>query len=175
MEHIKQWQIGGGIFTIIIGTLLHFAYKWTGECPFISYFVPINESIWEHQKLLFTPVVLFTVIELLAYGKSISNFIPVKVLSLIIGIFVIIISFYTYSGAIGHNCLAADIGTFILGVLASYLFSNHFLNTELFTSPSWQFLSYVLFAMLTYFFITFTLSPPHIAMFRNPVTNSYGR
>lgn len=175
MEHIKQWQIAGAIFTIMLGTLLHFTYKWSGKCPFVSYFAPINESIWEHQKLLFTPVVLFTVIELLAYGKSIRNFLPVKVLSIIIGIFVIIISFYTYSGVIGQNCLAADVGIFILGVLASYWFSNHFLNTDFFTSPSWQFVSYVLLALLIYFFATFTLSPPHIAMFRDPVTNSYGR
>ena len=175
MEHIKQWQIAGAIFTIIVGTLLHFVYEWSGRNELVAYIAPINESIWEHQKLLFTPVVLFSIIELFVYGKYIPNFIPVKVLSILIGILVIIASYYTYSGILGHNCLISDIGTFILGVLASYLFSNHFLNTDFFTAPGWRFASFVLFALLIFCFGTFTLNPPHIAMFEDSVTHTYGK
>lgn len=175
MESIKLYQIAGAIFSIIVGTLLHFVYAWSGKNALVAYIAPINESIWEHQKLLFTPVLLFAIFELFAYGKYIPNFFPVKILSILVGIFVIIASYYTYSGIIGHNCLIADIGTFILGVLASYAFSNHFLQTDQFTSSGWRFVSFILLALLIFCFGTFTLNPPHIAMFEDSVTHTYGK
>ena len=51
-KEITLWQVGGLTFTAVFGTLLHFAYEWTG----FKFFAPvsgINESTWEHMKLLF--------------------------------------------------------------------------------------------------------------------------
>ena len=44
-----------------MGTLLHFLFDWTGGNAVVALFSAVNESIWEHLKLLFYPMVLFAV------------------------------------------------------------------------------------------------------------------
>lgn len=175
MEHLKQWHIAGSIFTLILGTLLHFAYDWSGNNEFVSYLAPINESIWEHQKLLFTPMILFTIIELFTYGKDLPNFLPVKVLSILIGIAVIIASYYTYTGIIGQGFLIADIGTFVLGTLVAYLFSYHFLQTTCFSSQLSRIVMLILLVLLILGFVIFTVNPPRIPLFQDAPSGTYGR
>ena len=41
------------IFAMILGSLLHFTYEWSNENSFVGSFSAINESTWEHLKLLF--------------------------------------------------------------------------------------------------------------------------
>ena len=40
---------------VVLGCLNHFIYEWTGESPISALFCPVNESVWEHLKLLFFP------------------------------------------------------------------------------------------------------------------------
>ena len=47
----------------ILGTLSHFIYEWTGENLIAGYFFNVNESTWEHLKLLFFPTVTYSVFE----------------------------------------------------------------------------------------------------------------
>ena len=53
----------GILFAIAAGILLHFAYEWSMENPFVALFAPVNESVWEHLKMLFFPVFLYTLFE----------------------------------------------------------------------------------------------------------------
>ena len=39
----------------LAGAALHFAYDWC-PVPLVSLFAPVNESVWEHLKLFFWPV-----------------------------------------------------------------------------------------------------------------------
>ena len=57
------WQLIGFLFTSVAGILLHFAYDWSNESPFIASSAAVNESIWEHMKLLFFPMFLYAAIE----------------------------------------------------------------------------------------------------------------
>ena len=47
----------------LLGTLGHFLYDWSGENKLIGYFFSVNESTWEHLKLLFFPTIIFSVFE----------------------------------------------------------------------------------------------------------------
>ena len=59
MKALKR-DIGIGIvFSVIVGTLAHFVYEWTGKNPIAAIFFPIDESVWEHVKLLFFPTLLY--------------------------------------------------------------------------------------------------------------------
>ena len=58
-RRLNIFLIIGAVFTIITGTLLHFVYEWSGESLFVGIFSPINESVWEHLKLLFFPMSVF--------------------------------------------------------------------------------------------------------------------
>lgn len=170
----KCWTIAGMIFTLILGTLLHFTYTWSSGNPLVAIFSAVNESTWEHLKLLFTPMFLFAVLEYFAYGSELPNFIPVKFLSILLGMFTIVATFYTYTGIVGQNYLWADIGTFILGVIVSYLFSYIVLQTDYFTSSIAFLIGLAGLLLLLICFFVFTFNPPQLPLFQDPITLAYG-
>ncbi len=45
-------EIFGIVFTLIIGTLLHFVFEWSGRNFLVAFIAPTNESVFEHLKLL---------------------------------------------------------------------------------------------------------------------------
>ena len=49
----KRWLAAWGL-TALAGTLLHFLYDWLPN-PLTALIAPVNESVWEHLKLLFWP------------------------------------------------------------------------------------------------------------------------
>lgn len=55
----RRWGLLGLIVVCFLSIPLHFFYDWTGENTFIGLFAPINESIWEHLKLVFWPLLVW--------------------------------------------------------------------------------------------------------------------
>lgn len=89
----KKMLITGFFFTFIIGTLMHFTYHWTGCSAITGLFVPVNESMWEHLKMLAMPMLLFGLFEKRGYAKELKNFWPARLLSIVSGM-VILVLFY---------------------------------------------------------------------------------
>ena len=58
---IGLWQLVGFAVTSLGGTVLHFLYDWLGEAAWIAPFSGVNESTWEHMKLLFWPMFVFAI------------------------------------------------------------------------------------------------------------------
>ncbi|WP_312092479.1 DUF6512 family protein [Aminipila sp.] len=170
----KYWHIAGMLFTLLFGVLLHFTYGWSDGNPLVGIFSAVNESTWEHLKLLFTPIFLFAVLEYFAYGYQLPNFIPVKLLSILLGMFTIVSAFYTYTGIIGRNYFWMDITIFILGVIVAYLFSFIILQTNYFSSSISVLLGLVGICLLLICFIIFTFNPPNLPLFLDPIFLSYG-
>ena len=61
------WQWAGFAVATFGGTILHFLYDWTGESILVAPFSGVNESIWEHMKLLFWPLFLFALVQRLFF------------------------------------------------------------------------------------------------------------
>lgn len=171
---VKKYHIIGFIFTIIIGSLLHFTYEFSNKNIIIGYFSAINESTWEHLKLLITPIIVFSIIEYFVCGKQLDNFIIVKAFSILLGMITIVASFYTYTGIIGNNYLVLDIGTFILGVFIAYYFSYKMLQTDFLYSEKYSYIGFLIIFLIVFLMIYYTVSPPRINLFLDPVTNTYG-
>ena len=55
------WQVFGLTFSAVLGTLLHFLYDWT-DLEFLKPISAINESTFEHMKILFFPMLIFAII-----------------------------------------------------------------------------------------------------------------
>ena len=53
---ILIFEIISSIFIMILGTLLHFTFKWSNNNVLVGTFSAINESTWEHLKLIFFPI-----------------------------------------------------------------------------------------------------------------------
>lgn len=177
IRNIKKWHMAGIFFTLVLGSLSHFFYNWSGGSPLIAPFFPVNESTWEHLKLLVSPMILFSCVEYFVYGKKLLDFLPVRILSLFSGITVIVSVFYTYTAIAGQHWLWADIGIFILAVVVAYLLSYLlFLKKPApFAEASiTSIIAGIFIALLLVCFIVFTTDPPHIFLFCDPVTGGYG-
>lgn len=57
-----RFQIFSLLFTYVLGTILHFTYEWSNENSIVALFSAVNESTWEHLKLLFFPMLITTII-----------------------------------------------------------------------------------------------------------------
>ncbi len=168
---IRSYQILSAIFVCIVGTLLHFTYKFFGENSFVTSFSAVNESVWEHLKLLFFPLLLTTIIGYFYIGKNVPNFLCSKTLGIITAMLFIVIFFYTYTGIIGKSILFIDIASFFVAViLGEYLayklmISNFECN---------NIIAIIILSAILIGFIVFTYFTPKIEIFRDPVTNQYG-
>ena len=63
------YQVVGLTFTALLGTILHFLYEWT-NLLFVAPISAVNESTWEHMKLVFIPSFLFSIIQSFIYKKD---------------------------------------------------------------------------------------------------------
>ena len=115
------------IVTMFLGTLNHFLYDWSGKNPVIALFTPVNESVWEHMKLLFFPFLLLSLIEYIIRRSDRARFFGSRLFAVWCGMFSIIVLFYGYSGAIGRSFVLIDILLYYLGVIITYSLSA---NTE---------------------------------------------
>lgn len=166
MNNLKSYTLAGTIFVLVYGTLSHFFYEWSNDNPLIGLFSPINESVWEHMKLLFFPMLLFTSITILKL-KDIYPCITSSFLSgVLLGTGLIPVLFYTYTGILGYNLLFFDICSFIIAVIVAFYFSYKMTlscNNQKYTNV----LRFVV-GILLICFILFTFFPPDIALFADP-------
>lgn len=173
MSRVRQWELAGLLVVAVAGAALHFVYHWTGKAIVVSAFVPVNESTWEHLKLLFMPYLAYSGIEYLAVGKRIGGFWHAKAAGVILGMAAIVMAFYTYTGIVGRNYLWCDIGIFILGVLVAFQESARRLHRH--ADRVWQERAGILCLIFFFLaFVLFTFFPPHIGLFLDPVTGGYG-
>lgn len=163
MNQLKRCTISGIIFVTILGTLSHFFYEWSGQNPIIGLLSPVSESTWEHMKLLFFPMLLFS---FYMSGKLKEHY-PCITASLylgnLLGTMLIPVIFYTYTGILGFHLLFLDIAVFILSVIAGF-YTAYRLTLSCRVKTLQSLLGLILIALAAAFFI-FTYYPPNIALF----------
>ena len=108
------------LFVVIFGVFLHFAYQLSGENPIVGLFASINESTWEHLKLLFFPMLVLTIWDTFTTQKNNFHFLPVRTVGILAGLMFIIVVFYTTKGVIGTNITFIDIATYLFGVAFAF-------------------------------------------------------
>lgn len=53
-------HVGAGTLLVsLVGSLMHFIYKWSNCNPFVGVFCAVNESTWEHAKIMLVPLLLW--------------------------------------------------------------------------------------------------------------------
>ena len=166
------WQLMGFAVTSLGGTLLHFLYEWLGEAAWISPFSGVNESTWEHMKLLFWPMFIFAVVQSFFFRYR-KDFWCVKLRGILTGLILIPILFYTYNGIIGRSPDWLNIAIFFISAAIAYLYETKLFNeNQLICKTQKRALStLVVIGML---FVIFTFLTPQIGIFRDPLTGNYG-
>ena len=169
---IGLWQLFGFAVTSLSGTLLHFLYDWTGESVPAAPFSGVNESTWEHMKLLFWPMLLFAVVQRFFFRDTVS-FWCIKLRGILLGLLLIPVLFYTYNGAVGRSPDWLNIAIFFVAAAVSYIY-----ETRLFAQVSvrcrFQKFAFAVLLLIAVLFIVFTFAAPKIGLFQDPLTGKYG-
>ena len=98
-KRIFKLEAIGFIFTSVLGTLMHFFYEWSGNNTFVGLFCPVNESPYEHLKLLFFPFLIWTFVENIKLSNNKFNIFTSKLIGILLGMYVTLSVFYIFEGA----------------------------------------------------------------------------
>lgn len=163
---VKHWQLLGFISTSILGTILHFLYEWTHRAVFVAPFASINESTWEHMKLLFWPMIIFAFIQC-SYFKENKNFWCIKAKSIMLGLVLIPTIYYTYNGAISKSPDWLNISIYYIAAAIAYIFEYKLLKKEVKKDCSEE-LAISLLCIIAFLFVIFTFITPNLRIFAQP-------
>lgn len=151
-DMLKKSTLGGILWTLVIGTLSHFFYQWSGKNFFVGLLSPVNETVWEHLKLLFYPALFYMLAEKFWLEEKYPESFCKNLQGLWIGMAVIPVLYYGYTFITGSDYLWVDIGIFVISVLTAFLVSCHLISH---TSKPWgrRINFFVLFVLLILFFL----------------------
>lgn len=156
----------GFFFVSILGTLSHFFYEWSDYNTFVGLFCPVNESVWEHIKLLFFPMLLYSVFVIRKTKAAFPCAASGLMSGLLMGCLLIPVLYYTYTGILGYHIAPVDIGIFFVSTAAAF-----FTAYRLTLSCRMQDGSKILFALvflLAVLFVCFSVRPPALPLFQPP-------
>ena len=169
---IGIWQLFGFAVTSLGGTILHFLYNWLGEATWIAPFSGVNESTWEHMKLLFWPMLVFAIVQSFFF-RDLENFWHIKLRGTLVGLALIPIMFYTYNGVIGRSPDWLNIAIFFISAAIAYAYETRLFHKKKPVRPSPK-RSIAALSLLVLLFILFTFITPEIGIFKDPLTGTYG-
>lgn len=136
----------------------------------VGLITPVNESIWEHMKLLFFPMLIYSMVMILVCRRKYPGIVSSLCLGIFAGTFFIPIFYYTYTAILGKDVFVLDIAAFLMSIVISFLLSYRF-------TLSGGLKSYTLFLLglvciLLTCFIVFTYRPPAAGIFADPAAEA---
>ena len=154
----------------ILGTLLHFLYDWTGESGVAKPFSAIDESTWQHMKIMYFPMLLFGAVEWWFFREEYPCFFGVKLVGILVGLLLIPILFYTYNGAFGKSPDWLNITIFMVADICAYAVEYMlFKRAKGGCRKVWSALSLTVIIVIGALFVVFTYAPPNLPLFISPV------
>ncbi len=172
MKKINLWQVVGFFVVSLLGVLFHFMYDLTDSivtAPFSS----VNESTWEHMKLIFFPMLLFSIAEYFIVGKNYKSYWFIKLRGAILGLLLIPILFYTNRGVFGPTSDYINIAIFFVSVAIMFIYETRKFRHDT-LSCKYEKAAIAILLLLVVIFAVFTFFTPQIPLFRNPIDGSYG-
>lgn len=145
---------------------MHFTYDWSGQNSFLALFAPVNESTWEHMKLLFFPMFVFQMYQYAKLENEYPRILCGGLYATIIGTFSIPVLFYGYQAVFGTGNFIVHISIFFLGVLIGMVFN--YILADVCKGEWSQMLSFLLTTFLMIAFFVFTFLPPDGFLFESP-------
>lgn len=169
LKRIKIFSVFG---MFLLCFLTHFLYNFFPNSLF-SVFFPVNESIWEHMKMIGSSILIFSVLEYFLYKKyrvSHNNFALSVFLEISLAIFIFLIIYlpiYHFTGSVFIlNIIVLFISIYFVNIISFYVLKFRPLHKEV-LSIIGIILIYILFGILTYF-------PLENDLFLDKVENKYG-
>lgn len=171
--NLKKIKIIAPISIFLLSFIAHFAYELFPNFT-TSILFPVNESIFEHMKIIFTSTLIYGIIEYLIlkkYNIKISNYLFQLFITSILSIVIFLIIYLPIHFIIGEYLILTLIILFITYIISSiisyYLLSSKHITSPNITTLTLIIITYLIFGILTYY-------PPNNYFFYDTLTDSYG-
>ncbi len=168
---IFLWQFFAFTFICVIGSLLHFVYLWTNFTLF-AVVSSVNESTFEHMKILFYPMFIFAIFEWFFFKDYYKGFWCVKLKGIFLGIILIPTLFYTLTGVFGTLKGWVNILIFFFSAFVACFYEGKLLKEN--KPCKFNLLAFISLCLTAILFSIFTFFPPEIPLFLDPLTKTYG-
>ena len=167
-------------YAILLGAIAsfcHFAYSMSGESVIVALFCPVNESVWEHMKFMFFPLILWWIYMYITYRKSLDlkldKIVILAGISGFVSVLLTLMITYTYSGIIGkHNVIVDILSVFVVFFLTLRLIDH--ISACIKPKKVYVYISIMIIIIMSVSFFVFTFNPPKLEVFRDSMTGLYG-
>lgn len=171
--NLKKIKLIAVIGIFIISIISHFSYELFPNILF-SFFFPINESIWEHMKILFTSTLLYGLIDYLLLKKNnikYNNFSFQLYFTAFSSIPIYLVIYLPIYKLIGENLFISITLMILVYILEQYI-SYHILKEKEFKILN--IISVPIIIIIYLGFIYLTYNPPHTYVFYDIINEKYG-
>lgn len=166
-------ELAGCAGIIPAAVWLHFVFRRYGVSALSILFGAVNESGWEHVKVISAAYIAYAILELLWIKVSFHRYVAVKVAVLYLLMAAAIVLGYGCRLVFGEHPATVDI--LVAGVL---IIAAQALSCRLMTSGriSGDYFAPAVFLLLLYYlmFFSFTIYPPRFDLFRDPDSGGFG-
>ena len=166
-KRVAFWQFAGFTVAVALGTILHFLFDWTGSFA-LAPVSAVNESTWEHMKILFFPMLLFAAVQSPFFRTEFLGFWWIKLIGILAGVLAVPVLFYTANGVFGKTPDWVNILFFFIAAGIGYLLEYHLFVNDFAPARSW--VAVLLLIAVAVAFIAFTFNPPRLPIFQDPLT-----
>lgn len=125
---LKKWETAEAVFVACLGTLWHFVYEWSGKDFLVGLIAPVNESVFEHFKLLIVPVFLFTLLQYKYLAGLRGCLLWRKWISMAAGVSFIVVFYYCYTGILQRDVAWLDVASFYAATILNSLLAYRLLQ-----------------------------------------------
>lgn len=172
-DRLKKLEIAGVFFVIILSIFLQNLYGITNRNLVGVMFGSVNHSIWEFTKTLLLPYFLWSMIELLSVRTPFRRFVVSKTISLyFLGISYILITLVTNLLGLCTNALPELVAAVACVAMSQYL-SLCLIRSD-FDTKNLYMPSILLLLLFAALFLSFTVFPPEMYIFKDRDTGLYG-
>jgi hypothetical protein len=170
-KKVFLWEFIGLVGAFLLWSILHSSYKNTGLMS-LTLFSAVNESIWEHVKIVFFSLFALYVIETFFISRYCKNFWYGKMIGLLTVIVTTLLVFYVLS-SINLPFYVVDIIAGTIGLIVAQVTSYRILISEVNHSQYERIYMSLVILLIIPFFV-FTFYPIKNDLFKDLTTNAYG-
>lgn len=170
--NLKKLKIVNVVIFFALSFLWHFVYDLIPNF-FTAIFFPVNESIWEHMKIIFGVIIFGSLISLILMQKfkiKYNNFYVEIIIKAILGVIFYLAIFIPLYNIFGENMFISITLMLITYIVMEFIGYKILLLDELdikILPIILIVLCYILFALLTFY-------PPHYSIFFDETKLIYG-
>lgn len=169
---LKKIKIIGVFAVFLLSFPLHFLYDVFPNF-LTSIFIPVNESIWEHMKIIFTAYILYGGVEYLIFKEKTkwNNYLLQLFIVPLFGIMIYLTIYLPLFNIFGENMIISIVLLFIVvaieELISYYILSMEEVKNQRIIGIAGIITTYVIFTYLTY-------NPPKNYLFYDMKNEKYG-